>query len=71
MASEEAQPWVKFIFGLSEEELQDAVNNFIIDHDIQIIDVKFSVANIPVENDKTGACYYRGSAMIIYKRNDE
>ena len=45
-------------------KLDMSINNFISNHDIEVIDIKFSTASIPIPNHH-GTLKF--SAMVIYK----
>ena len=55
---------VKTFRSYSTSDLDNWINNFISSPDIEVIDIKFSTASIPIPN-RYGSLEF--SAMVIYK----
>lgn len=49
-----------------EEDLEDDINKFIKEEDVEIIDIKFSVSN-SIYSDEQLYCF---SALIMYKEKN-
>lgn len=49
------------------EHLDGAINTFLAENDIEIVDIKYSTAMAP---NAQGGFFWEPSAMIIYKTKD-